>query len=230
MKKTILTMTLLLFFGVSAFAQPKAVGEPRVFVQSQEEPLNLPVWSADGSVLFLNNGRLQVSVDGTNLRQAAAPVSNLRRNAQVSASNALVQQMIADPIHVASKVESLNRFAGQLIFCTALSPTGDKIVFQVRDEIFVMNADGSNMRSLGKNIDNPTWMPDGKYIVVTVEGNDGTFITKGELFAINVTTGAVSPLLTSDKYIAMHTSVSPDGTKLAFAEYRTGAIYIMDIK
>jgi Tol biopolymer transport system component len=229
MKKQIFTMSLLLLFGFGLYAQPKAVGEPRVLVQTHE-PLQMPVWSPDGSKLFLNNGTMEVSADGTNLRQVVAPVSNLRRNAVVSGTNSLAQQMIADPIHVASKVESLNRFAGQLIFCTVLSPTGDKIVFQVRDEIFVMNADGSGLRSLGKNFDNPTWTPDGKYIVVTVEGNDGSYITSGKLFAVNVATGAVSPLLTSDKYIAMSSAVSPDGTKLVFEEHKTGAIFIMDIK
>jgi Tol biopolymer transport system component len=174
---------------------------------------------------------MQVSADGTNLRQAVAPVSNLRRNAAVSVANPLVQQMIADPIHVASKVEGLKSLAGQMIFNPVLSPTGDRIVFQAgREGMFVVNADGSGLRNLGAQFERATWTADGQFVVTQVEGNDGTFITSGKLFAINVSTGAVSPFLVSDKYIALNPVISPDGSRLVFEEYTTGAIFIMDIK
>jgi len=228
MRKTIFTMSLLLFFGVGLYAQPRAVGEPRVLVQSYE-PLQMPVWSPDGSSLFLNNGTMEVSSDGANLRQAAVPVSNLRRTTAVA--NPLVQQMVNSPMRVASQMAGLSALSGELIFNPRLSPTGDRIVFQAGNQgMFVVNADGTGLRSLGLRYERAAWMPDGQHIVVQVEGNDGTFITSGELFVINVITGAVSPLLTSDKYIALSPAVSPDGRSLVFEEHKTGAIFIMDIR
>jgi len=228
MRKITLTMSLLLFFGFSLYAQPRAVGEPRVLVQSFE-PLQMPVWSADGSTLFLNNGTMEVSKNGTNLRQASAPVSNLTR--RTADSNQLVRRMVDAPMQVASQVVGLNSLAGELIFNPVMSPTGDRVVFQAGNKgMFVVNADGTGLRSLGTQYGRATWTPDGQYVVVMVEGNDGYFITRGELFSINVNTGAVSPLLTSDRYIAFSPAISPDGRTLAFEEVRTGAIFIMDIE
>ena len=50
MKKQIFILSLLLIFGAGLYAQPKAAGEPRV-IAKMNEPLRLPVWSADGTKL-----------------------------------------------------------------------------------------------------------------------------------------------------------------------------------
>ena len=225
MKKQIFTLSLLLLFGVGLSAQPKTVGEPRVIAKTNE-PLQRPVWSPDGAKLLLNNGQWEVSAVGTNLKR----VETLRATSPQK-TNPLLQQMIDAPANVTSQIKSLQSLSGCLIFNPVLSPQGDKIVFQADKGkgLFVINADGSGLRSLGQG-ERATWTPDGKYIVVMIVGDDGHTVTKGELVSIQVATGAKSSLFANSKYIALSPAISPDGKKLAFEEYSSGVIYIMDIQ
>jgi Tol biopolymer transport system component len=236
MKKQVFILPLLLFFALGLYAQPKAVGEPRV-IAKMNEPLRTPVWSPDGTKLSLtslkNNGLWEVSSNGTNFRQVSAEAGAGKRLRALSVKNAnpLLQKMVDDPANAASQTEALKSLSGYLIFNPALSPKGDQIVFQVSNGkgLYICNADGSDLRSLGKG-ERAAWTPDGKYIVVMITEDNGEVVTKGELISINVTTGARNTLLSSDKYIALSPAISPDGKKLAFEEYAEGAIYVMDIK
>jgi len=228
MKKQVLFFSLLFLFGAYLYAQPKAVGTPRLIAKA-DEPLEIPVWSSDGKKLSFNNGQYEVSSDGKNLKKLAAKPAGMQRK---SVKNPLLQQMIDDPITVASKVKALEQFKDHLIFNPVLSPKEDKIVFQVDrgKGTFICNADGSNIRSLGKRAERATWTPDGKYIIVMYVEDDGHFgITKGELHSINVATGERKVLFASDKYVALDPALSPDGKTLAFENYIDGTVYVLDI-
>ena len=226
MTKQIFTLSLLLLFGIGLYAQPKAVGEPRVIAKT-DVPLTRPVWSPDGEKLFLNNGQWEVTVSGAGLRKVSDTAVQLRAT---SCTNPLVLQIISEPLQVASQVEGLKSLSGEIVFNPVLSPQGDKIAFQAGNSMYICNADGSELRKLGTALLRATWTADGKYIVVGIEGNDGHFITKGELVSVDIATGAKSMLFSSDKYIAFSPAISPDGKKLAFEDYASGAIYIMDIQ
>ena len=229
MKKQIFTLSLLLFFGFGLYAQPKAVSEPRV-IAKMKEPLQRPVWSPDGSRLFLASldGLWEVSATGNNLRKASADANQLRA---ANSIHPLLKQMVDDPAGVASKVKALQALGGYLIFNPVLSPKGDQIVFQVSNGkgLYIVNVDGSGLRSLGQG-ERATWTPDGKYLVAMLVADDGHTLTKGELISIHVASGAKNTLFASDKYIALSPAISPDGKKLAFEEYASGAIYVMDIQ
>jgi len=235
MKKQILSLSLLLFFGIGLCAQPKVVSEPRVIAKTSE-PLTRPAWSPDGTKLLFTSsesGELwEVSACGANLRKASGDADQLRA---AVGKNSLLQLMINEPLGVASKVEMLKSLSGRIIYNPALSPQGDKIVFQASRQkgFFVCDAneqaDASTLRHFEEG-GRAVWTPDGKYIVVMVETNDGHVVTKGELVAFEVATGNKSVVFSSDKYIAFSPAVSPDGKKLAFEDYATGAIYIMDIQ
>ena len=236
MKKQIFTLSLLLFWGFCLYAQPKAVGEPRV-IAKMNEPLMKPVWSLDGAKLFFtslkNDGLWEVSSNGTNFKliSAEAGAGNQLKAMTANRTNPLLQQMIDNPAKVTSQVEELQSLSGCLIFNPVLSPKGDKIVFQASKGkgLHICNPDGSGLRQLGKG-ERATWTPDGKYIVVMITEDDGHVVTKGELISIDVLSGARNTLLSSDKYIAINPAISPDGKKLAFEEYAGGAVYVMDIK
>jgi Tol biopolymer transport system component len=236
MKKQIVTLAFLLLFGAGLYAQPKAIGEPRV-VAKTNELLQTPVWSPDGAKLSFTSSKSQglweVSVDGTHLKQLSseAGAGNQLKALAIDNAHPLLRKMADDPANVAGETEGLKSLEGYILFNPALSPAGDKIVFQASngEGLFICNADGSGLRSLGKG-QRATWMPDGRYIVVMTTEDDGHVITKGELISIEVASGARNTLLSSDKYIALSPAVSPDGKKLAFEEYAEGAIYVMDIK
>ena len=225
MQKQVFILTLLLFFGVGLYAQPKISGEPRVIAKTNE-PLQKPVWSADGKTLTFNEGQWEVSGDGKNLKKVAA--ASIQRKA---VANPLLQKMIAEPAKVASQIEGLKSLSDCILFNATLSPKGDQIVFQASygKGLFVCNADGSGLRSLGQG-GRATWTADGKYLVAEKTEDDGHAITKGRLICIDVASSAQSTLLSSDDYIALSPAISPDGKKLAFEEYASGAIYLIDIQ
>lgn len=231
MKKLILTPAILLLFGIGLYAQPKAVGEPRVIAKT-DTPLSEPVWSSDGTKLFFssNEGLWEVSASGTGLRKAAP-----QQRATIC-TNPLLLQITDNPVGVASQVKALESLSGHMLYCPVLSPKGDKIVFQVSrgKGMYICDsdcqADASSLRSLGAKAQRATWMPDGKYIVVMFTEDDGHSVTKGELVSIDVATGAQNVLLSSDKYIAFNPAISPDGKKIAFEDFAEGVIYVMDIQ
>jgi Tol biopolymer transport system component len=236
MKKKIFALPLLFIFTISIYAQPEAAGEPKV-IAKMNEPLRMPVWSSDGTKLFLtslkNNGIWEVSSDGSDFRQISAETGagNRLKSLPAKDANFLLQEMVNDPAGVTGRTETLKSLSGLLVFNPVLSPQGDRIVFQVSDGkgMYICNADGSNLRKLG-NGERAAWTPDGRYIVVMFVEDNGEIVTKGELVGIDVATGEQNVLLSSGKYIALSPAISPDGKKIAFEEYASGAIYVMDIK
>lgn len=49
----------------------------------------------------------------------------------------------------------------------AVSPSGDQVVFQYNQQLWIMDMNGDNLESLivsGMNLTNPTWSPDGDYL------------------------------------------------------------------
>ena len=220
MKHTLLTISLLLFCGGCLYAQPKAVGEPKM-VAKMDEPLRKPVWSPDGKQLTLTSlkdvGVWEVSATGANFHEVITEPSADVREQKAPGVTPLV------PV--------FKDFEDYFVYNAVLSPKGDQIVFQVNNGrgLYVCAIDGSGLRNLGQG-ERASWTPDGNYVVVMLPVDDGEVVTQSELLSINVATGARTMLLSSDKYIALSPAVSPDGTKIAFEDYAGGAIYVMDIK
>jgi len=232
MLKPILTLSFLLFFGFGLYAQPKAVGKPRVVAKTSES-LERPAWSDNGKALYatsLEDGATwEASSNGKTLNRLPANKSPQRKSA---GSNLLLQQMKSDPRGVTTKIQGLETLKGYIVFNAVLSPQRDKIVFEVSrgKGMFICNADGSGLRSLGTGAECATWTPDGKYVVVQTVKDDGHVILSGELMAIDVASGERTTLLSSNDYIALNPSLSPDGKSVAFEDRATGVIYVMDIK
>jgi hypothetical protein len=92
------------------------------------------------------------------------------------------------------------------------SPDGTRIVFSAfrNDEygIFVMNADGSGVTSLGVRGGGPKWSPDGRRILFAAGGGFGT---DGTIFVMNRDGSGVIALTTGRS-----PDWSPDGTSIAF--------------
>jgi TolB protein len=114
-----------------------------------------------------------------------------------------------------------------------ISPYGNMVAFTAipegsdRPDIFVMRADGSDLRQLtpGTSDENPSWSPDGRRIAfdrLTGEGYD--------VFVMNADgTGVVQ--LTSGSADEGDPAWSPDGKSILFTSDRTGdhAVYLQEI-
>ena len=109
----------------------------------------------------------------------------------------------------------------------AWSPDGNRMAFwSNRDggkEIYVMNADGSNIKRLTSNLAddvNPSWSPDGSRILFESErdGNRELYVMDPE--------GGNQVRLTRDNAVDSTATWSPDGSLIAFASNRdTGPPY-----
>jgi Tol biopolymer transport system component len=119
----------------------------------------------------------------------------------------------------------------------AWSPDGTKIVFEGSasggpSDIYVMNADGSNIRQLTTDpaFDQyPQWSPDGSTIAYNNSGDrtesDPQFSPTTEIWTVPVDGGAPTRL-TSSQGVDAHPSYSPDGTRIAY--FRGDEIWAMD--
>jgi TolB protein len=121
---------------------------------------------------------------------------------------------------------------GQSTLEKVWSPLGSKIVFASnrdgRDEIYVMNANGSQQTRLTNNLvwDNrPRWSPDREKIAFERSYPDDNY----EIFVMNAD-GSGETRLTDNPDYDWYPVWSPDGNKITFTSSRDGnyEIYVMN--
>ena len=170
-----------------------------------------------------------VNVETGAIKEIAAAERNLMRSKAFNAKSTL-QIMIDEPMNATTLIASLNEYAGKWVLNPALSPDGSKIAFQIQGRgVFVCNADGTGLVSLGKG-SHASWLPDNSNIMVTVIKDDGNRFTHSDIYCVNVETGKSKNITPNTDVIPVTMAVSPDGTKLAFDNDVDGCIYVIDLK
>jgi Tol biopolymer transport system component len=106
----------------------------------------------------------------------------------------------------------------------AFSPDGSQIAFRSEREgggIFLMGATGESVRRLTDSGFNPSWSPDGRYIVVADEGIRSPLTRNiwSRLWAVDVATGTRRLITPGD---AVQPSWSPRGHRIAYWGRRVG--------
>lgn len=106
----------------------------------------------------------------------------------------------------------------------AWSPDGEKIAFIPGNAIYIMDADGSNVKWLITDAINPAWSPDGKKIAFTSKKDENWEI------CIMDTDGSNVKRLTDNPAKDWDPAWSSDGKKIAFVSNRDGndEIYVMN--
>jgi Tol biopolymer transport system component/imidazolonepropionase-like amidohydrolase len=113
------------------------------------------------------------------------------------------------------------------------SPDGQQIAFTSDraggDNIWVMDADGSNPRQITKEsfrlLNNPTWTPDGDYIIARKHFTSRRSLGAGEMWMYHIGGGQAGIQLTerkNDQQDAGEPAVSPDGRYVYFSEDMSG--------
>lgn len=108
------------------------------------------------------------------------------------------------------------------------SPDGKKVLFTSDagggDNIWIMNADGSEAKQLTKEsfrlLNNPAWMPEGNYFVARKHFTSSRSLGAGEIWMYHVTGGEGIQLTErkNDQQDVNEPSVSPDGKYIYFSE------------
>ncbi|MEO8082784.1 MAG: cupredoxin domain-containing protein [Ardenticatenales bacterium] len=121
------------------------------------------------------------------------------------------------------------RPGGDRIAFTSVSYAGGEAASAITGSaIGVVRADGAGARTVvGVNggssvIGNPTWSPDGREIAFVVRTDRGSGF-EGEIWAIDIASGAVRRLFAHPGWDDVHPAWSPDGTRITFASRRVGA-------
>ena len=117
--------------------------------------------------------------------------------------------------------DNSSALAGQQETATpAILATPGQIVFSSNQDgdnydIYIMNADGSNMRNLTQNDvlnSGPSWSPDGSQIVFVSQSS----FPSVDIFAMNADGSNLRQLTQSDDQTDSRPSWSPDGSRIAF--------------
>lgn len=108
------------------------------------------------------------------------------------------------------------------------SPDGSKISFTSDagggDNIWVMNADGSDAKQVTKEsfrlLNNAAWTPDGQYLIARKHFTSGRSLGAGELWQYHITGGSGLQLTKrkNDQQDVNEPSVSPDGRYVYYSE------------
>ena len=172
----------------------------------------------------------QVDVTTGRIEQVAAGERNFKRSRVLKAANSVLQVMVDNPDQATQLIPSLNEFAGKMVLNPMLSPDGTKIAFQVVSKgLFVCDADGNNVKALGKGA-HASWLPDSKHVMASRIEDNGHQFTKSDIFCFDVNTGAAVNVTATSDMIPVTLAVSPDGKMVAFDNDTDGAIYVIDLK
>lgn len=197
-------------------------GETEILVNQTRGINTLPAWSKDGSYIALAIAREPEYLTSENLRQRAIPG---KTSDAVFAEHGKLYH--AQP--ETSSETLITEFEGRIIFDLSVSPGGNKVAFQVGGKgLHLVNTDGTSLKHLGY-AEQPTWTPDGKYIIATIVEDNGYVITGGQLIAINAETGEQHHLLHNPNTIALRPDVSPCGKWVLFENPQDGNIYKLKV-
>lgn len=182
---------------------------------------------------MVNNRRMvrveNVDVATGAISQVAAGTRGFKQSRALNRSNSVLQIMVDSPDKATELIPALNAYAGKMVINPVLSPDGSKIAFQVvGNGLMVCDADGSNVKTLGKGA-HASWLPDGQHVMASRIEDNGHKFTRSDIYCFDVNTAQAVNITPETDAIPVTLAVSPDGKMVAFDNDVDGAIYVIDL-
>ena len=214
-----------------------ATGESQHLTEFRTDMPHIPQWTRDGNVSLVRDDQLELFDVALTAQQADTDNSDAQ-NTEPSPIYFSTEQGIGRTLLDASELEvseaietrqlnaeTINPFEGRRLLNVTPSPDGSMIAFEVMGgDLYVMQADGSNARSLGRGY-RASWSPDGEWVAFQRTEDDGHQILSADLFAAHVDGNRTVQLTQSADRLEMNPDWSPDGRAIAFdADGRIGLL------
>jgi dipeptidyl aminopeptidase/acylaminoacyl peptidase len=127
--------------------------------------------------------------------------------------------------HADGTERELRPLPGEEFLDAVVSPDGQRIAYRVYGgSLWVAGLDGRNAIELGRG-ETPVWSPDSRMISFMLTEDDGHDVTGSDIYIADAAGAWMVNITEASGLIAMHPTWSPDGTRIAFGDMNSGAIY-----
>ncbi|WP_298313574.1 hypothetical protein [uncultured Aquimarina sp.] len=126
------------------------------------------------------------------------------------------------------KPQTITKEEGQF-YHPLISPNGKMVAVHEGASIYIYNLTGNENRKYAGNGLVTAWLSDSSAIITFEDkSNDGHTITSSDLFLTSIQSLQKTQLTFSEDIIEMYADISPNGKKIAYADEKSGKIFIAD--
>ena len=178
--------------------------------------------------LWINNSTVQIRKKG-NVRQITPQETKSEFIDTTYVYVDLKERLVYKKLSNGKKIQVTSEKANY--YNPILSPKGDTLVVHIGSLIYLMPTDASATKTkLAQGIAH-SWSKDGRFVFYFLdETSDGQVIDNSDLYVFDIQTMQKSKLTDTPNVLEMWPAISPDGSKLAFTDGKSGKLYIANLK
>jgi Tol biopolymer transport system component len=183
-----------------------------------------PVFDANESNVLLADGRSVERLTLPLLRSTPQIASRLRPVAHASGNKIVLSQLNSDVIREFSPINDRAVYMN-----AASSPDGSKIAFEVYGGgLHILDVTTGSSLHVGNGYQ-PSWSPDGAYVVYMRNQDDGYVFTYSEIVAVSVDGTDQAVLYGSSDNIPMNPKWDFNNNRIYFDYYNSGSILYLEV-
>lgn len=205
-------------FGVKLF--DVTTGEESQLTPYARRVPPMPVFSTDGTGVRYR--------EGAEIRSVDSGVDPVAGDAIASGTVNPVAIPVENSIHIYNSdagTRELQPVSDATYLWAAVSPDGQKLAFKVYGgNLFISDINGNNLIELGRG-EAPAWSPDSRFLSFMITSDDGHDITGSDIYIVDASGNGLTNITSQSGLHAMHPTWSADGSRIAFGDVKSGAIY-----